>query len=161
MTNLLVPTDFTPASLKLAEQAVKVLNHEVNIILFHAFDLPFFYADLIRPERQPWHELLNDDLRQACKQIKERHPGLISSISFGFMQGNTNALFRNWIEANEIDVIACPAGYTYTKIHNLSLNPLPFFKKSRIKLLQNFTSPKAVTKRSQEKYVQTYPIESV
>ena len=158
MTTLLVPTDFSAASLKLAEQAVKVLNREVNIILFHAFDMPFYYTDLIRPDRQPWQDLLNDDLRLACKQLKDRNPWLINCISLRFMQGNSNALFRNWAEANEIDMIACPNNYTHTKIHSRSLNPLPFFKKSRLTILQDFTLPQRATENLPQKKTGNYSV---
>lgn len=146
MTNILVPTDFTPASLKMAEKAVKTLNRKVNIVLFHAFEMPYYYQDLVRPDKQPWHDLLNDGLRQACRQLKEQFPGLINKISFLHMQGNTPALFRNLMEAHEIDIIVCPEGYTYSKIHAASQNPVPFFKKSRLPLLQEFYSrePKIV-----------------
>ncbi len=139
MTTILVPTDFTPASLKLADQAVKVLNREVNIILFHAFEMPFYFADFFRPEREPWQELLTDNLRLSCKQLKDKYPWLINNINLRFMQGNTPALFRNWAEANRIDMIVCPTSYVYTKIHARSLNPLPFFRKSRITLLQDLS----------------------
>ena len=52
------------------------------------------------------------------------------------MNGNTKALFRNFADANDIDLIFCPESYTHTKIHQRSLNPQPFFKKSGIPLLR-------------------------
>jgi len=158
MTNILVPTDFTPASLKLAEQAVKVLNREVNILLFHAFEMPFYYVDFFRPEREPWQELLNDNLRHSCRQLKERCPWLINSIHLRFMQGNTAALFRNWTEANGIDIIVCPNNYVYTKIHPRSLNPIPFFKKSRITLLQDLSVKEQAAARVSSHKQHTYPV---
>ena len=139
MTNILVPSDFTPATLKLAEQAVKLLNREVNIIFFHAFSMPFYYQDFFRPERQPWQDVVSDEFRQGCKQLKEKYPWLINSINFKYMQGNSNALFRNWAEAHEIDIIVCPPTYAHTKIHERSLNPAGFFKKSRLPLLQELS----------------------
>ncbi len=139
MTNLLVPTDFTPGSLKLAAQAINVLNRPVNVFLFHAFDMPFFFQDMIRPDQQPWQELMNDRFRQGCKQMKEMYPNLIGKIKPLYMIGNTNVLFRNLAEANDIHIIACPAGYQYQKIHPRSVNPVPLFRKSRIALLQEFS----------------------
>jgi hypothetical protein len=137
MTNVLIPTDFTVAGFTMAAQAVKTLNRRVNIILFHAFEMPFYYQDTIRTEKQPWHELMNDEWRQACKQLKETYPWLINSISFRFMQGDTAPLFRNWLEANDVHLIVAPAHYQYTKVHPRSVNPLPLFKKSRLPLLQD------------------------
>lgn len=43
MTNILIPTDLSAASLQLAEKAIRALEpRNANIILFHAFDLPYY-----------------------------------------------------------------------------------------------------------------------
>ena len=149
MTNILIPTDFSAASFDMAEQAVKCLNREVNIILFHAYEMPFFYMDLYRMDKPPYYNMLNDNFRQGCKQLKERYPHLINKICFQYMQGNTNILFKNFAAANDIHLIVCPATYVYTKTHARSLNPIPFFKKSGIPILQDLT----VVKRPAEETI--------
>jgi len=136
MTNLLIPTDFTPASVRLAVQAVKMLNKKANIVFFHAFEMPFHHHDTLTAA-PPYAGLMNDGLRQACKQLKDQYPNLIGSITFRFMRGNTNSLFRNFAEANNIDMIACPQDYIHHKVHKDSINPVSFFKRSRIPVLQN------------------------
>ena len=157
MTNILIPSDFTPASMKMAEQAVKLLNRQVNIIFFHAFEMPFYHQDLIRNERQPWQELLHDEFRQDCKHLKEQYSWLINNISFKYMQGDSNALFRNWIDANEIDMIVCPSDYVYSKIHSRSVNPIPFFRKSGLPLLQELHPAKKLLRgKRQEETIPEY-----
>lgn len=138
MTNILIPTDFSAASLKMAEQAVRFLNREVNVILFHAYEMPAYYQDFFR-STPPYAGMLNDAFRRECKQLKEQYPRLISRISFQYMQGNTAAIFRNFAEAHEIDLIICPADYTYKKIHERSLNPIPLFRRSRITMVQDIS----------------------
>ncbi|MGV3768073.1 MAG: universal stress protein [Chitinophagaceae bacterium] len=137
MRHILVPTDFTPASLKMVEQAVKTLDgQKLDIILFHAFELPFFVSDLVgSAKRQPYHDLVTDEFRSACKQLKDQFPRSIHRIQFRFMQGDTVALFRNFLDANEIDMIVCPEYYQYRKVHERSINPTTFFKKSGIPVL--------------------------
>lgn len=139
MTNIIVPNDFSTASLQLASQAVQILNRPVRIFFFHAFDMPFYYQDLIRPDRKPWQDLMTDKFRQGCRQLKERFPNSIHKISPLYMTGSTNALFRNLMDMHNIDIIVCPNDYVYTKIHADSLNPVPFFKKSGVSLLQDLT----------------------
>ena len=137
MTTILIPSDFTAATLQLAEQAVKGLNREVNIVLFHALDLPFYTNDLIRPEHQPGHNLVTDEFRQGCRQLKMKYPWFINSIKCKFMQGNSNALFRNWADANNIDLIIFPFHFTHTRIHPRSLHPEVFFLNSGLPLIQD------------------------
>jgi len=145
MNNLLIPTDFTPYSVRLAAQAVKMLNKKTNIVFFHAFEMPFYHHDMLTGT-PPYAGLMNDNLRQACKQLKDQYPNLIGSIKFRFMRGNTNSLFRNFTDANNIDMIVCPQDYIYTKVHKDSINPVSFFKRSRIPVLQNMNRPEKTLK---------------
>lgn len=134
MTNILVPTDFTPKSVQLAEQAIRASNQKVNIHLFHAFRQPFFYNELIR-DVQPHAMLVTDAFRNACRRLKEMFPEQVNSIRFAIMRGDTQALFRNLADAHEIDLIFCPDSYYYRPIHQDSVSPLNFFKRSRIPLM--------------------------
>lgn len=142
MTNILIPTDFSITSVKMAEQAVNELNcTSANIILFHAFSLPSSPFDLlVRNRHKPYFDLITDSFRQACKLVREQNMQTINKIQFKCMEGSTNALFRNFVDANEIDVIFCPEYYQYKKIHALSLDPRSFFRKSGIKLVQSLDS---------------------
>jgi Universal stress protein family len=137
MTNILVPTDFTPASLDVIDYAVRLMNRKVNIVLFHVFKMPFYHQDLIRP-KYPSSELLNDDFRKRCMSIKQKHGNQIQKIELKCMQGDTRSVFKHFLEANNIHIIVCPENYHYHKIHPLSLNPIPFFRKSGLPLLERF-----------------------
>lgn len=140
MNNLLIPTDFTPASVQLAARALKALNKKSNIVFFHAFQMPYFLNDLLTNE-PPYLELMNDRLRQACRNLKEQYPELTGTITFKFMRGDTNALFRNFIDANDITMIVCPKEYVYEKVHKDSINPTGFFKRSKLPVMQTFLTP--------------------
>lgn len=142
MVNILVPTDFSQGSFRLAEQAVKALGKEVNIILFHIYEMPSGINDLIRPE-PPYTQMINDSFRQNCKYLKYKYPNLINKICFKYLTGNTQAIFNNFTEANEIDMIVCPEDYAFVKSSKTSINPLPFFKKSKIALLKDLSKNKA------------------
>lgn len=139
MNNILIPTDFTNASLRLAEQALQnTKSKQVNIILFHAFELSSYAMDMIRISlKEPYHDLLTDGFRQACKQLKDEYPKAIGKISFRHMYGDTAAVFRNFVDANDIDMIFCPDDYVYKKAHERSVDPRPLFRKSGIPVIRD------------------------
>lgn len=142
MTNILIPTDFTAASLQLAEKTIQALETKgCNIILFHAFELPTSEFDLLT-RRKPYTDLVTDSFRQACKQLKDQYPKAIQKICFKFMDGSSAPLFRNFADANDIDLIVCPDHYQYVSIHKLSVDPRPLFKKSGIKVIREFNPRK-------------------
>lgn len=138
MTNILIPTDFSSASFKQAEQALQSVNvNTANIIFFHLFELPFSEFELLDPSRKkPYANLLTDAFRQGCKQLKEQHSKKIGSVCFKFLEGNSAPLFRNFADANEIDMIWCPDHYTFIPVHKLSADPRPAFKKSGITIIR-------------------------
>ncbi|HOZ77207.1 MAG TPA: universal stress protein [Ferruginibacter sp.] len=138
MTNILIPTDFTASSLQLAEQAVLALETKnATIILFHAFELPTSEYELLAPGRsKPWANLVTDNFRQLCKQFKDQNPKAVNKICFKFMEGSSAPLFRNFVDANEIDIIVCPDHFQHVPVHKQSVDPRPLFKKSGIRVLR-------------------------
>lgn len=139
MTNILVPTDFHLSSLMYAEAAIKSGDYgKCNIILFHAFDMPDSPFDLLRRSSSyAACQLMTETFRQACKQLKDEYPKQVGKIVLRTMQGSTRLLFRNFIEANDIDLIYCPENYSFVPVHALSFNPLPLFKKCGIPVIKS------------------------
>jgi hypothetical protein len=139
MRNVLVPTDFSTASFDMVEKAIHTMGEQVlNITMFHAFQMPFFVSDLIKNQRQPYHDLLTDAFRNNCKQLKQQYPKQVHSISFRHLYGNTPAVFRHFVDANEIDLIVYPEPFEFIQVHPDSVNPDRMFKKSRVPLLRQF-----------------------
>ena len=96
MRNVLVPTDFSVASLELVEKTAQCLGGEsLHITLFHAFDIPFFVSDMVRSSGLPYQDLLTELFRQACRRLKHQFPKTIRSITIRHLHGSTNAVFRN------------------------------------------------------------------
>jgi hypothetical protein len=145
MRNVLVHTDFSSASFDLVEKAIHTMGEQVlNITLFHAFQMPFFVSDLIKNQRQPYHDLLTDAFRNNCKQIKQKYPRQVQSVVFRHLYGNTPAVFRHFVDANDIDLIVYPDQYEFIQVHPDSVNPDSMFKKSRVPLLRQFKSKRRV-----------------
>ncbi len=139
MTNILIPTDFTEASFKLAEKAIQsIKGKRLNIIFFHAFEMPDAFEMLDRSRKRPYQDLLTESFRQSCKQLKDLYPKQIQKICFNCMEGNTPSLFRNFAEANEIDFIVYPEQYRFIPVSKISVDPETLFKKSGITLIRDF-----------------------
>lgn len=137
MINILIPTDFTATSVKMVDQAIKsTTENAVNCILFHAFSLPDSPHDLLGSGyREPALGLMNEAFRQACKQLKDDNPKKVNKIFIRCMNGDTKAVFRNFVDANDIDLIYFPDNFTYSRIHEQSVNPTTFFKKSGLPII--------------------------
>lgn len=89
--------------------------------------------------RKPYADAMNDAFRQACKQLKDQNLKAVQKVFFKYMEGGTARLFRNFVDANEIDLIVCPDDYTFTKIHPLSVDPRPLFRKSGVRVVRELT----------------------
>jgi hypothetical protein len=141
MTNILIPSNLSAESLQLAEKAIKYLQPvNANILLFHAFEMPDSAFDLLVPGRsKPYADAMNDGFRYACRQLKTENQKAVQKVCFKYLEGNSNRLFRNFIDANEIDVIICPDDYVFTAIHKLSVDPRPLFKKSGIRVIRELS----------------------
>lgn len=146
MRNVLIPTDFSVASLELADKTAQSLEGEsINIILFHAFEIPAFESDLydIRG-KLPYAELVTEGFRNVCKRVKLQHPKTIHSIIIRHLYGSTAAVFRNFVDANDIDLIVCPDFFVYQSVHPGSVNPVPLFQKGGVPLMKEFKPKKKV-----------------
>lgn len=146
MRNVLIPTDFSIESLRLAEQALEALDDQtMTITLFHAFDISGFAPDMLGSSRRlPYGHLLTDAFRIACKRLKENYPQVLQGIHIRHMYGNNNAVFRNFIDAHDIDMIVCPDNYVFTTVTPQSINPIYLFEKSGTPLLSNLRRKRTV-----------------
>lgn len=128
--NILVPTDFTVTSVSWIRAAVRASKAaQCNIILFHAFAIPDSPFDLLASDEQAVPSgILTDAFRVACKQAKEDSNKAVRKIVVRTMRGNSRPLFRNFIDANEIDMIYFPEDAVMAKVHPLSIDPSSLFK---------------------------------
>lgn len=142
----MIPTDFSVASLELVDKTAQTLEGEsLNIILFHAFEIPFFVSDVFDIRgKLPYAELVTEPFRNACKRVKLQHPKTIRSIVIRHQYGNTAAVFRNFVDANDIDLLVCPDFYVFQAVHTGSVNPVPLFQKAGVPLMKEFKPRKKV-----------------
>lgn len=130
MKNILIPTDFSASSLDFIGQIAQNSIGNINIILFHAFDMPQSLMDAMRRNgMRNYGNMVTEELRQKCKKIKSENRNL-NNISYKLMYGTTSMAFDNYAEANDIDAIVIPPGYQFTPVVRESVNPKRMFQKS-------------------------------
>lgn len=138
MVNILIPTDFTIESTNLIRSAIRLSGSPVaNIILFHAFSLPQSPFDLLASEEPTLPQgLLTEKFRQACKNIKKESDGKVGKIVLRIMRGDGSPLFRNFLDANEIDMIYFPADTPLRRCHPASVDPRPLFNHCKVPVIR-------------------------
>lgn len=136
MTNVLIPTDFTVQSIDAIGAAAQHIPDRANFFLFHAFDMPQSLIDAMRLTGvKSHHNLVTEELRLRCRQVKEENLN-IAGISFRLMFGSTVSVFRNFAEANKINLIVYPEDYVFLPTVRESVDPCKMFLKSQIPLMR-------------------------
>jgi hypothetical protein len=144
MMNILIPTDFTLASADVRARVARSTNERLTIYLFHAFDMPASLMEVMtRGGSRGRLNLMTDELRHKCKKIKLQHPN-ICHISYRPLYGSTDAVFRNYAEANEIHMIALPPDMRFVPAVRESIDPMRMFRRSGIMLLTDLAPLSAI-----------------
>lgn len=137
MKNILVPTDFSIRSLGYIHSVVEKQNEPVNIIFMHALKMPDSIIDLLMFSRgSRHHDLITSEFREACEILKNKYASAIHSLNVEFFVGTTNAAFRNFLLANNINEIASPVEDVYHLPCKDSFNPRRLIKKCRYPLVE-------------------------
>lgn len=133
MTTILIPTDFTLQSLNMVKDVASGFRGQrLNIVLFHALYMPTDVHDLLFLSPKVPHEKITEEFRHACTVIKKKNNEVITQIIFRHMYGSTNAVFKNFIEANKIDAIFMPEHIVLKRAFDNSVELRPLFKKAAI-----------------------------
>ncbi len=145
MKNVLIPTDFTLNSLDYVAIAAKSVPFKCSIFLFHAFDMPQSLMDAIHKSGlKSHHKLVTEELRLKCKKIKSENSNIVD-ICFKTMYGTTVNAFRNYAEANDIDLIFLPADFEFKAIVRDSVDPTHMFEKAGLSIIREDVSKEYTT----------------
>jgi len=130
MKTIMIPTDFTTASLQLMEETILVFKPEsVNIVLFHAFTMPQSMQDIVGTESKPHIQVINERFRKSCKRIKDKYSDYVNNIHYRHLYGNTMRVFKHYLQFNKIDCIVYPTNYFLQMTHARSVDPDQLIRK--------------------------------
>ena len=124
MKTILVPTDFNASALNCIPQLCSNMKGTpINIIFVHLFRLSDSITDLLMLSRRSREfEYVSADFHKGCNELKQQWPE-IKSFSIDFFYGTTLGMFRNFLEANEVDCILHPDFCSCQKLNKMSIDP--------------------------------------
>jgi hypothetical protein len=135
---ILIPTDFSTASLDLAEHVIANAGKDpLDIVLTHCTLLPdsisellfFSKEELIRSLRTP-------EFNKAYRAMLNRHPNKPVAIVTDLFTGWNQSAFNLFLEGNRIEEAVIPKPYTPTLNLERSFDPIPFIHKSALKITE-------------------------
>ncbi|ATL47943.1 hypothetical protein COR50_12615 [Chitinophaga caeni] len=137
MKNILIPTDFSIRSLgyvhAIAEQHAE---ETINIIYFHALKMPSSLMDLMSFTRDKSHiKLMSRDFCDACEILKNKYGKSFGKLDITYFHGDTKVAFKNFLLANNIDVIALPQDFEYHAASPESYDPSALIRRSGWELM--------------------------
>ncbi|SFE31730.1 hypothetical protein SAMN05518672_105260 [Chitinophaga sp. CF118] len=133
MKHVLIPTDFSIRSLRVLHSVVEKFGHEpLTIVMMHALRMPTSITDLMMLSRRSAHyDLITEDYKDACEIIRNKYASSIHLLKTEFLFGNTSSVFRNFLQYQNIDVIACAATEEFRLAGKDSYNPATLISKSK------------------------------
>jgi hypothetical protein len=136
-TNILIPTDFSLASLNAITGLVKKHPEErFNITLVHFFKLADSEAELLmlaRRNREYTH--ISQEFEDQLNELRKSFPQQVARVYIEFFYGNTMAIFKNFLEARDIKTIVCLDCHNYKQLTKNSIDPQLLVKRSGCKLI--------------------------
>lgn len=132
---VLVPTDFCVASLNTVKNFLynSPKDCKYHIILLHGYRLPEGISQLLFfSKHKVLKELTDQQFDEACTIIKNKFDSQIASIRKDIFTGFTNAAFRNYVEANQVELAVLPSNYSFQYKNKRSTEILSYIKKSAL-----------------------------
>ncbi len=125
MKTLLIPTDFDLKSLNsIPELVEKYYPEDLNIILVHMMQITDDIHELLMLSRRSTeYQDISQAFYDTCTALKQKHRSSIQKISIEFFYGSTVAVFKNFLDANEVDEIVLIRDYDYKLINKNSIKP--------------------------------------
>jgi hypothetical protein len=133
MKHILIPTDFSIRSLRVVHHAVDRFgaNGPLNIVMFHAMQMPGSIMDLMMlARRSSQYDLITEDYKEASEIVKNKYGSALQSFKTEFLMGRGNGVFRNFLLYHNIDAILCPSEPNFRKASPNSYDPAELIRKS-------------------------------
>ncbi len=145
MNHILIPTDFSKESLQVLEDYLISCPYErVTVLFFHVIKLSDSITDLLLLSRRTKEtEIIPNSFKNYCACIQDEF-SKVDEVHFQYFYGHTMALFRNFIEANQIDLIVYDPRIKMEKLSKASIDPYEIINKSRCQKWQRNPITKSI-----------------
>lgn len=135
--NIIIPSDFTLSSLNIIPVlAERYPKQKLNISLVHFLQLSDSISDLLLLSRRSReYQLISDEFYAGCTILKNDYADQIENIIPDFFYGNTVAVFKNYLEEKETELIAMPENHNYARLTSNSFDPTILMQRSGYKIV--------------------------
>ncbi len=132
MRTVLVPTDFSARSLKLAEYVVRIYPEEiVDLILIYPYRLPLFDFEFYKiSSSNIIAGLNNDEFTRTKDELVDKFYVNINTIKIELFIGMNSPAFQNFIDRHRIQTAVVPQKGFLDFSHNTTFSPLRLIKKN-------------------------------
>ncbi len=136
--NILVPNDFSESALSLARHAIDKANGDaVEIVMMHCMFLPTSIIDLLYfSKSETLKSLATPNFKRAYLELVRRHAANDLCIRMDLFTGLNQRAFNNFIQGNDIHEALIPDPYRHDLRHKDSFDPLPYVRRSGIKITE-------------------------
>lgn len=125
MKTYLIPSDFSLESLKALDLlATKPGISGAKIVFLHAFKIADSTSDMLflsRRNRDLQH--IGNQFLETLDAYKAKYPGLFSAFAIEYFYGSTTITFKNFLKAQNIDLIIKATDMPFKPINKYSINP--------------------------------------
>jgi len=137
-TNILIPTDFSLASLTTVTNLLqKQPDQKFNIVLVHFMQLSDSISELLMLSRRATdYQHISTEFDEHLNVLRRQKKDQLLTLGYEFFYGSTVAVFKNYLEAKEIDTIVMLKGHNYQKLTNYSIDPAVLVQKSNYPVIE-------------------------
>lgn len=147
MKTLLVPTDFKLQSLNCIPELIEdFYPAKLNIILVHMMQITDDIQELLMlSRRSAEYQHISQSFYNTCASLKRNYSESIHDISIEFFYGSTVVVFKNFLEANQVDAVVLLKNYQYKLLNKNSIEPALLVNRCGKQVVYiDFNLPKAV-----------------
>lgn len=144
---VLIPTDFNVKSLNvLLEFLRRNPNDQFEVILAHGYDMSYSISDLLfYSEYKLLKKIQSEEFCESCKLIENTYQSKLVKLKFSVLTGSTKRYVKNYVQANNIDLIVCCHDYKMKFKSRNSFNLLPYLKSAKVEVVNIENTQNVVT----------------
>jgi hypothetical protein len=135
---ILIPTDFSASSLDLADHVIATAGEDqLVIVLTHCTLLPDSITELLFFSKEELiGSLRNPEFNKTYKAMLDRHTDKNVTVGIDLFTGWNQSAFNLFLEGNQIEEAVIPRPYNPTLNRERSFDPIPFVRKSPLKITE-------------------------
>ena len=137
MKNILIPTDFNPASLAcISDLCRQNQDHDLQLTFIHFFKISDSISELLMlSRRNREYEYISDDFYHTCDSLKATFPN-VKAIKIEFFYGSTLRILKIYLEENLINAVLDLQNCSLKPLNKLSVNPHNLIGKSGLEVIE-------------------------